>query len=140
MNQISNTTITSLDELPPAISFFCPNCVDGTGLKIGPYGEPIDCKECSNHRILASQRIFVNLTRDYCIPAKSIPTWPITDGVYYVLLFSDRFLSELVDLNDLTDAVRTARFIKDRFFFTRPLPDDIVNDHSFFNNIAWIPK
>lgn len=135
-----SSIIESLEDLPAGISFFCPVCVHGTAIKTKPRGEPMECHNCNNTRLQVAYAPIEELTQNYCKPLERFQPFKLADGVFFVLLINTDYLSELVDLNDLTDAVRTARYIKDRFFFTRPLPDDIVLDVNFFTDITWIPK
>lgn len=136
------TNIITSENLPPQISFFCSNCVTGSGVKIDVYGAPIVCKECNGQRLITKSARIDKLTPDYCMPALGFALSPVEEDIYYVLLImgKDGFLSEMIDISEFIDTVRSARYIKDRFFFTTPLPIDVVTDVNFFTDIAWIPK
>lgn len=123
---------------PAKIEFFCTACVKNDQVKTDVYGDPIECKQCSNNRITAEFGYVNELTRDF---VKVDNITPPKEGTYYVMLISDIELYDniLTDFAESTDMVRGARFMKDRFFFSTPLEDHIRVDH-FFKALAWIPK
>lgn len=118
-------------------AFFCPNCISESSVKLGPYGEPTECSECGNHRVIAKYSYIRKLTLNYCIPLIT----PKGGDRFFILLYNkDLARFDNIDLNEICDTVRTARWIKDRFFFTKPIPLDVATDTNYITTIAWIPK
>jgi len=138
----STTNIITSENLPPQISFFCEHCVTAHGVKLDAYGAPVDCDNCNGGRLITKCRRILKMTEDYCKPAEVMAGGEIAEGTYYVMLImgSEGFLQELVDISEFVSTVRSARYMKDRFFFTSKLPEDKVTDVDFFTDITWIPK
>lgn len=146
--------------LPSKISFFCPICVNESGViktnykkynfnkesetveEVGVYKHNMHCNECNNKRIITSFIPIDKLTPNYCIP--DITKNPqIENGTYFTLLLSAAetqggISAAFIETNDL---INTARFIKDRFFFGNKLSKEFYSSALLFiSQIAWIPR
>lgn len=137
-------SILQFGSLPAKITFFCPNCVDGHGVKRSAYKpyKDINCTECRNERIIAHHARIYAITKDYCIPEEP---WleDINPGAYYILLLTNVEIRGGVteDLFGVDNLVNSARYIKDRFFFGTPLTESFFGQiKNFVTEIAWIPK
>ena len=138
-------SILQFGSLPPKIAFFCPHCVDGNGVKKSPYKPygDMNCSECNNRRLIANHEHVHKITKDYCIPEEDLDIFRISPGSYYILLLTNVEIKGGIteDLFGVDNLVNSARFIKDRFFFGKPLTDSFFNQiKNFVTEIAWIPR
>ena len=136
-------SILHFGSLPPKITFFCPHCVIGSGIKKSEYKpyKDINCRECGNYRLIAPHTRVEQITRNYCIPSKqSDYDYP---GSSFILLLTNAEVQGGIseDLTTVDNLVNTARFLKDRFFFGVALDEEFFKQaQSHITEIAWIPR
>jgi hypothetical protein len=121
-------------EKPAKITFFCSNCITRDSISVK------DCPECQNHRIIAAYAPVETLTSGFCKPNLR---YGVDNGLYHILLLtnveatgglSENFISQY-------ELVQDTRYIKDRFFFTKPLDSIFLSHiHPFITQVAWIYK